>query len=130
MRGITLRTSFVIGKKGGVFTILQRLVRWGLGGWAEYGQQGMSWIYEKDLNRLITKSIEDLKYGGVYIASAPEPVSNVSFMKQLPKNMRILRGLPSRPWMIKIDAHSRRLPKVGFEFLFPWLSAAIDDLLK
>src|SRR4026209_603922 len=46
MRGVVLRTSFVLGRTGGALRTLSRLARCGLGGKVGSGKQGMSWIHE------------------------------------------------------------------------------------
>ena len=55
-RQVILRTSFVLGRDrgagGGAFSRLRTLVRLGLGGKVGSATQGMSWIYETDMNRL------------------------------------------------------------------------------
>ena len=81
MRGVRLRTSFVIGQHGGALQSLKRIVNLGLGGTVGKGTQGISWIHEYDLNEIIYQAIVDDKYQGFYIASAPNPASNKEFMK-------------------------------------------------
>lgn len=147
VRGVILRTSFVIGKGGGALASLKRIVRLGLGGTVGKGQQGMSWIHEVDMNEIILQSIIDKKYEGIYIASAPNPVSNKEFMKSLRRKMKVPIGLPSPEILVRIGAKyifktdpelalygryvkSANLEKQGFRFTFPTLNEALDDLLK
>ncbi|MGB1204549.1 MAG: TIGR01777 family oxidoreductase [Chitinophagales bacterium] len=146
-RGVRLRTSFVIGKNGGALSSLQQIVRLGLGGTVGSGTQGMSWIHEYDMNELIYKTITDDSFNGVYISSAPNPVSNKKFMKLLRKKMRIPIGLPSPEFIIRIGAKmvfrtdpelvlygryvkSERLEKKGFQFKYADLEAALEDLIN
>ena len=146
MREVRLRTSFVIGKNGGALQSLRQIVRLGLGGTAGSGTQGMSWLHEYDMNNLIYSAITEEKYSGVYIASAPHPVSNRDFMRLLRKKMKMPIGLPTPAFMIKIGAKllfktdpelilygryvkSARLEKEGFQFKFPTLEAALSDLV-
>ena len=147
VRGVRLRTSFVIGKNGGALKSLKRIVKLGLGGTVGSGTQGMSWIHEYDMNEIIFQAIVQDKYEGVYIASAPNPMSNREFMKLLRKKMRRPIGLPAPNFMIKMGAKmifktdpelvlygryvkSERLKKEGFTFKYPDLEGALDDLLK
>ena len=58
-RGVVLRTSFVLGRSGGALQKLARLARWGLGGTVGSGRQGISWIHERDMNRLFERAIVD-----------------------------------------------------------------------
>jgi len=149
-RGVILRTSFVLGRDrgagAGALDTLAGLARWGLGGRVGSGKQGMSWIHETDMNRLFQRAIEDESMTGAYIASAPHPVSQVEFMRELRKTLRIPFGLPALTWMVRLGApmvlrtdpelalygryvRSARLAQEEFEFTFPELRDALQDVL-
>ena len=142
MRGVVLRTSFVIGPSGGALQRLAFLVRLGLGGKVGHGKQGMSWIHEEDMNGLFQKAIEDRRMKGAYIASAPQPVSQKEFMKNLRRSMGMPIGLPAAEWMVRIGAPllmrtdpdlalygryvlPRRLMNEGFSFQYDNLPSAL-----
>jgi uncharacterized protein (TIGR01777 family) len=149
-RKVILRPSFVIGRDrgtgGGALARLRTLVRLGLGGRVGAGVQGMSWIHELDMNRLFERAMVDASMHGPYIATAPNPVSQLEFMRELRKAMRVPIGLPAFPWMVRLGAPlllrtdpelalygrylvSSRLHNEGFEFRFPYLSEALKDLI-
>ncbi|QDV48723.1 TIGR01777 family oxidoreductase [Gimesia fumaroli] len=145
MRQVILRTSFVIGRDGGALQRLTKLVRWGLGGTVGSGKQGMSWIHAQDMNRLFYRAITDVTMQGAYLATAPEPVSNAEFMRQLRHALKMPIGLPAAGWMVRIGAPllmrtdpelalygrycvSSRLRDEEFEFSFPDLTSALQDL--
>ena len=147
MRGVILRTSFVIGKNGGALRRLAFLVRLGLGGTVGHGLQGMSWIHEEDMNHLFRRAIENRNMKGAYIASAPHPESQKEFMKKLRKSMGMPFGLPAAAWMVKLGApllmntdpdlalygrfcRSARLAAEGFAFEFPTLDLALKDIMS
>ena len=147
MRQVILRTSFVLGHNGGALPRLATLARWGLGGRAGHGRQGMSWIHEHDMNRLFARAISCGKMNGAYLATSPKPVSNAEFMRELRRALRIPLGLPAARWMVRIGAPlimrtdpdlalygrycvSRRLRDEGFDFTFPDLVSALQDLYK
>lgn len=86
-------------------------------------------------------------FSGVYVASAPHPVTNREFMALLRKTMRMPFGLPSprflvefgAKYMFKTDAdlavygrfvRSRRLEDHGFIFDYPFLEGALEDLMS
>ena len=98
-RGVVMRTSFVVGKDrgagGGALSTLKLLTKLGLGGKVGLGTQGMSWIHETDLNRLFERAIYDETMNGAYIASSPNPVSQVEFMCMLRKVLGMPIGLPA-----------------------------------
>jgi uncharacterized protein (TIGR01777 family) len=144
IRKVVLRTSFVLGTSGGALPKLAGLVRFGFGGTVGSGRQGISWIHEHDMNRLFARAIDDEQMSGAYIATAPHPVSNAEFMRELRRARRMLVGLPAASWMVRAAAPllrtdpelalfgrycvSRRLREEGFQFQFPDLRAALADV--
>lgn len=147
MRGVVLRTSFVLGKNAGALRQLSRAVRLGFGGTVGHGRQGISWIHESDMDRLFERAISDDSMRGTYIATAPNPVSNAEFMREMRKALRAPIGVPAASWMVRFAAPlmlrtdpdlallgrycvSRRLKEKGFEFLFPDVRSALHDLYR
>lgn len=148
-RQVILRTSFVIGRDrgagGGAMSTLIPLAKWGLGGRVGSGTQGMSWIHETDFNRLCERALQDDQMSGVYVASAPNPVSQMEFMQELRRSVGMPIGLPAFGWMVRFGATfllrtdpelalygryvvSERLSKEGFQFEFPDLKSALARL--
>lgn len=150
MRGVVLRTSFVIGRDrgagGGALSRLRTLVRLGLGGTVGSGTQGMSWLHEADMNRLFERALDDPTMRGPYIASSPNPVPQREFMRSLRRAVGMPIGLPAPAWLVRLGAPlvmrtdpelalygryvvSSRLAAEGFAFRFPDLDGALRDLL-
>lgn len=146
---VILRTSFVIGRDrgagGGALARLGFLARLGLGGRVGSGTQGMSWIHELDMNRLFERGLADEAMHGMYIASAPNPVSQAEFGRSLRRAIGMPIGLPAFSWMVRLGAPlvlktdpelalygryvlPQRLLDEGFEFRFPSLPEALADL--
>jgi uncharacterized protein len=147
MRQVVLRTSFVLGKSGGALPRMIQLARFGLGGKAGHGRQGISWLHEADMDQLFLRAITDEHMRGVYVATAPDPVSNAEFMRTLRQKLGMPIGLPAMAWMVKLGAPllmktdpelallgryctSKRLAAEKFKFKFPDLQSALQDLLK
>ncbi len=145
VRRVVLRTSFVLGRSGGAFPMLRRLARLGLGGRVGSGTQGVSWLHERDMNLLLERALRDELMTGAYIASAPEPVSYVEFMRVLRRAVGVPVGLPGPAWGVRLAAAtvlrtdpelvlagrrlvSKRLREEGYGFAFPDLESAIADL--
>jgi len=149
-RGVVLRTSFVVGRNrgagGGALDTLAWLARVGLGGKVGSGTQGISWIHEADMNRLFERGLTNSAMQGTYIASAPYPVSQVEFMRELRRAVGMPIGLPAFSWMVRLAARfllrtdpelalygrhviSQRLEDEGFEFQMPQLREALQELL-
>lgn len=148
-RGVVLRTSFVIGRDrgagGSALGTLRLIAKLGLGGRVGSGRQGMSWIHELDMNRLFERALTLETMQGMYIASAPNPVSQVEFMRTLRRAIRMPIGLPATEWMVRLGAPllmrtdpelvlygryvlPQRLLDEGFEFRFAQLDDALADL--
>lgn len=149
-RGVVLRTSFVVGRDrgagGGALSTLAFLARVGLGGRVGSGTQGMSWIHGADLNRLFERGLTDETMAGTYIASSPNPVSQIEFMRTLRRAVRVPIGIRAFDWMVRFGAHyllqtdpdlalygryvvSKRLSDEGFKFEWPDLNDALQNLL-
>jgi uncharacterized protein (TIGR01777 family) len=143
-RKVKLRSAMTMSPdRGGIFDVLLRLVRYGLGGSAGSGRQCVSWIHAADFVSAIDWLIEREDLEGPVNLAAPSPVPNVEFMRDLREAWGISFGLPARKWMLEIGAlilrtetelilKSRRvipgrLAKAGFTFQFPnWPEAARD----
>jgi uncharacterized protein (TIGR01777 family) len=150
-RGVVLRTSFVIGPPNaagsGALGRLRTLARFGLGGAVGSGRQGISWIHQRDFNRIAERAIRNAAMEGVYIASAPNPVSNREFMRELRRAIGVPIGLPAAEWMVRIGAplllrtdpelalYGRfvvpaRLLAERFRFEFPSVREALADIYR
>lgn len=149
VRRVVLRTSFVLGRDRGsgasALGRLARLARLGLGGTVGHGRQGISWIHEDDMSALFERAIGEPSMRGVYVATAPNPVSNAEFMRELRRVLRVPIGLPSPEFMVRLGARvlrtdpelalygrycvSSRLPREGFTFRFTEVGGALADLL-
>lgn len=144
VRKVALRMAIVFGKEGGVWDVLKRLTRFGLGGTMGRGNQFMSWLHERDLVRMIDFIIENESITGTYNGSAPNPIRNQDFMALLRQSLGSRIGLPATRWMLEIGAVflrtetelvlksrnvlPRKLLEAGFQFDFPTAEDAITDL--
>jgi uncharacterized protein (TIGR01777 family) len=146
-RKIALRTAMVMtADEGGIFSVLLRLVRFGLGGAVGGGNQYVSWIHGDDFVGAIEFLIENDRIEGAVNICAPNPVSQREHMKILRKTWGSPIGLPALRWMAEIGAFflrtdtelilkSRRvvptrLLKAGYKFKFPDWSSASANLVS
>jgi len=143
-RKVLLRSAMIMSPdRGGIFDVLLKLVRLGLGGTAGSGRQYVSWIHDRDFVRAIFRLIEDESFEGPVNLAAPGPLSYAEFMRALRKAWGMPIGLPATRWMLEIGAFfmgsetelvlkSRRvvpgrLLEAGFAFDFPrWPETAAD----
>ncbi|GAB3020975.1 TIGR01777 family oxidoreductase [Spirosoma pulveris] len=144
VRKVALRMAIVLGKKGGVFPVLKRLVRFGLGGKMGNGDQFISWLHEQDLGRIFDFIIENDFISGTLNATSPNPVRNHQFMTLLRQSLTVPFGLPAAEWMLKVGALflrtetelilksrnvvPKRLLDAGFTFAYPNVQDAIKAL--
>lgn len=145
-RKVALRSAMVMSPdRGGVFDMLLRLVRYGLGGTSGSGRQYVSWVHDADFLAAIEFLTAHPELDGVVNISSPEPVPNAEFMRVLRQAWGAPIGLPATGWMLEIGAvflrtetelilKSRRvvparLLEAGFPFRFPAWSAAAHDLV-
>ena len=132
-RKVALRTAMVLGvDAGGVYRVLRRLTRLGLGGAMGDGRQYVSWIHADDFCRAIDWLITERETCGVVNLAAPDPLPNRKMMSTLRWVLGVPFGLPAAKWMLEIGAFlmrteteliiksrrvvPRRLEQEGFRF--------------
>jgi len=145
-RKIILRTSIVLGKKGGAFIPLKNLAKIGFGGKQGSGNQKISWIHEIDFARDVEFLLNDEKLHGIFNLSVPQPSDNKTLMMILRKTMNIPFGISHPVCLLKIGAFlirtetelilksrnviPERLLNNAFNFKFTDLKIALSDLIK
>jgi NAD dependent epimerase/dehydratase family enzyme len=140
-----MRMAMVLGLgKNSVFPVLRRLTRFGLGGRMGSGRLFVSWIHENDYCQAVEWLISHAEFQGAVNLVAPEPIPNGEMMRTLREICGVPFGFPAAEWMLEIGAFllrtetellikSRRvipgrLLKSGFEFQFPAIRKAFEDL--
>lgn len=144
-RKVALRTTIVFGAvEGGVFRIMRRLARFGLGGRMGSGRQFVSWIHDEDFCRAVEWILEHPELTGAVNMAAPHPLTNAEMMQTFRRICGVPLGLPATEWMLEVGAFflrtetelllkSRRvvpgkLLTSGFQFQFPKLEDALRAL--
>lgn len=146
-RKVAMRMAMVLGLgKNSVFPVLRRLAKFGLGGRMGDGRQFVSWIHETDYCRAVEWLLTHDDLEGPVNLVAPNPISNAEMMRSLRRNCGAPFGLPATHWMLEVGAFvlrtetellikSRRvvpgrLLKSGFEFQFPTVGEAFQELIN
>ncbi len=146
-RLVLMRSAMIMSPDpGGVFDVLLRLVRFGLGGKNGDGRQFVSWIHDRDFIRGLHWLIEHENIAGPVNLAAPNPLPNAEFMRTLRSAWGTKFGLPATKWMLELGAFflrtetelilkSRRvvpgrLLEQGFQFDFPTWDQAAKDLCQ
>ncbi|MFW6006188.1 MAG: TIGR01777 family oxidoreductase [Candidatus Bipolaricaulota bacterium] len=142
VRRAVIRTGIVLSSKGGAFPRLQLPYKLFLGGPLGTGRQWYSWIHLADEVRAIRFLLETEKAEGPFNLAAPDPKRNDEFGKELGKAMgrpsylrvpgfpfRVLLGEASKLVLEGQKVRPARLEELGFEFEYPILDQALEDLL-
>jgi len=145
-RRVALRTAMVMSPDpGGIFSVLLRLARTGLGGAVAGGRQFVSWIHDADFVRAIDFLIGRDDVEGAINLAAPNPLPQREFIAALRATCGRRIGLPATRWMAELGAFvlrtdtelllkSRRvvptrLLDAGFCFEQPEWPSAVRDLV-
>ena len=145
-RKVTLRIGFVLGRAGGALPVLSKLTKCFLGGAAGSGRQYISWIHLADLVQMFVSAVENEKLSGIFNAVAPGAVTNAEFMRKLRRRLDRPWSPPAPVFAVRIGSRlmgseaslalvsQRCMPKklleAGFEFQFPQLRAALENLCR
>jgi len=141
LRVVKLRIGFVLGKGGGALAQMVPAFRAFVGGRLGSGKQWMPWIHVSDVAEMFVHAVEsDIR--GVWNATAPNPVTNADFTREMGKSLHRPAVFPVPPFALKLafgelGQHmldsSRVIPqaalKAGFLFRYPELAGALRDLL-
>jgi len=142
-RSCVLRIGVVLGADGGSLPVMLGTARLGLGGPFGSGQQWWSWIHINDLVEMILWLLETPSCSGVFNGTAPEPVRQRDFAKTLGSVLHRPAFLPLPGVIARLmlgefaeevllngqRVEPERARALGFQFAFPALKSALDDLL-
>ncbi len=143
IRRVVIRSAVVLDRRGGLFPLMALPVRLFFGGRLGSGAQAMPWIHLTDEIRAIKFLLENESARGAYNLIAPLPTSNADFMHAIahvlhrpfwfhvPK-MLLKLALGEMSVLITEGRYSqpRRLREQGFQFKFPTLEEALEDIFS
>lgn len=138
-----VRTSMVFSEKGGALPEMLKPIKMGFGSGFGSGKQQQAWIHLDDIVNLYYFGIENTSEG-ILNAVAPEIISNQDLTKKLASKLHKPLFLPNIPqFVMKLilgEMHillfndknivPKRVLELGFEFKFPTVNKALEDLLK
>ncbi|MCQ9180056.1 DUF1731 domain-containing protein [Streptomyces sp. IBSBF 2953] len=108
-RKAALRSAMVMSPdRGGVFDVLLRLARLGLGGPVAGGAQYVSWIHDHDFVRAVEFLVVRDDLDGPVNLAAPSPLPQRAFMRALRDAWGVPAGLPATRWMAELGAFALR----------------------
>jgi uncharacterized protein len=144
-RLIIFRCGIVLSNDGGALTEFKKPVRAGIAPFFGSGEQVASWIHVDDLCRLYLYAIDNERMQGVYNTVAPQPVTNKNLMLALARKikgrffipvyvpsfvLKLVLGELSIEVLKSATVSCEKITNGSFQFLFPTLDAALDDLIK
>ncbi len=142
-RVVIARFGVVLGRGGGALEPLLELSRWHLGGSIGGGEQWVSWIHLEDLVAALLRAIDLDSLDGTVAFTAPHPVPQRELARTIAASIDLSIELPAPAFAVKLalgEAASmilggqrvipRKLLASGFEFAFPTLPSALEDLVE
>lgn len=140
IRVIHLRTAMVLGPDGGALAKLAPLFRLGLGGPLGNGRQWMSWVSEDDAVSAILFALGNPGLVGPINVSAPNPVTNREFTRELGRAVHRPAAIPAPAFALRLAfgemadeallASTRAVPtrllEAGFRFAHLKLAQAFE----
>lgn len=138
-----LRLGVVLANEGGALGKMTQSFRFGVESWLGAGEQWLSWIHIDDVVRAIQFVLAADPRATTYNAVAPEPVTHRGFAHEVGRHSRSLLKLGVPPLAVRLLAGEmaeelllsgqKVLPQAlieqGFDFAYPTLTAALDNLL-
>jgi len=138
-----IRIGIVLSTKGGALEKMLLPLNFGISGYFGDGSQYYSWIHIDDICQMFIDLIEQKLIAGIYNGVAPDPVSNKKLTNTITKVTRSLGfSLPVPSMALKFifgemsntilnstNVSAQKIQKEGFEFKFPEIRDAIQDLI-
>ncbi len=144
IRLVKLRTGIVLSNDGGALAEFKKPVRFGLATILGSGKQMVSWVHILDIVRMYEYAIENNQVSGVFNAAAPNPVTNKELTVAIAKKMKgkafitipvpsvalqLILGEMSIEVLKSTTVSADKIRNSGFNFLYPTLDAAINELI-
>lgn len=143
-RLVKLRLGIALAKEGGALKEFIKPLRLGVAAILGKGTQMVSWVHIDDICRAFTYAIEQQSMSGAYNLTAPKPVDNRTLTLTLAKRhngkayvpfrvpsglLKIVLGEMSVEVLKSATVSSEKIKGTGFDFRFPDIEKAIQDLI-
>ena len=143
VRRVLLRTAMVLARAAGALPKLALPFRLFAGGPIGSGRQWVPWIHLRDEVRAIRFLLERREAAGPFNLASPEPVRNRELARVLGRVLHRPSVFPAPAFAVRavlgemadVLLHGRRavparLRELGFEWEYPELQRALEDLLE
>lgn len=141
LRVATVRLGVVLHQSGGMLKVVVPLFRWMLGGRLGNGRQYMPWIHLEDVSGLYRFLLES-DHSGVVNGTAPAPVTNREFTRELARGVRRPVSLPVPGFGLRLlygemadmllhgqRVYPKRTQQLGYVFRYTALGEALKNAL-
>lgn len=143
-RVVKIRTAVVLSEKEGALKKMIPTIKIGIGSPLGNGKQWMPWIHVEDICSIYEFALKNSDLNGAFNATSPEHTTNENLTKKIAKALNKPLFMPNVPgFALKIifgeladallegsRASSEKIKKKGFQFKFPNLEKALENLLK
>lgn len=143
-RVVKIRTAVVLSERDGALKKMIPTIKMGIGSPLGSGKQYMPWIHIKDICSIYKFALKNSTFNGAFNATAPEHTTNENLTKKIAEVLKKPLFMPNVPsFVLRLlfgelasallegsRASSEKIQKAGFQFEFPELKKALEDLLK
>lgn len=143
-RVIKVRTAVVLSEKEGALKKMIPTIKMGIGSPLGSGKQYMPWIHINDICSIYEFALKNSELEGAFNATSPQHTTNENLTKKIADVLKKPLFMPNVPsFVLKLifgelasallegsRASSEKIQKSGFQFQFPDLKEALEDLLK
>ncbi|MBM7608527.1 uncharacterized protein (TIGR01777 family) [Lysinibacillus composti] len=143
VRTVFMRFGVILGNEGGALPLMTMPYEFFIGGTVGTGKQWVSWVHVTDVVQAILFAIENDHLNGPINVTAPTPIRMRDFGKTVAHVLKRPHWIPVPSFAMKLVLGQksklvlegqRVVPKVlieeKFDFQFPTLHKALEDLLK
>jgi TIGR01777 family protein len=144
IRVVKIRVGVALSMDGGALREIVKPVQLFAGAPLGSGKQYLSWIHLDDLCRMFIEAVENPSFEGPYNGVAPGPITNRDLTKAIARKLKRPLILPAIPgFALRIlfgemadlvlkgnRVSSEKIEQAGFEFSYPTIDKALDDLLS
>jgi hypothetical protein len=144
VRVVRCRLGVILGRDGGALEKMLPVFRAGFGARLGSGRQWFPWLHLRDLVRIFNRILVDQDFSGPINCVAPELVTNAVLTRTLAQALQKKQILPPAPSLVlklvqgeasalllnSLKVRPAVLLEAGFNYDFPTLSAALNDLVR
>ncbi len=143
VRWVVARSAVVLDARGGLFPLMALPVRLWVGGPLGDGRQTVPWIHLGDEVAALRFLLERDQASGPFNLIAPQPTTNAEFMRAVARALHRPYWFPTPAFLLRTalgemstlvldgrPSQPKRLTELGFQFRFPTIDAALENLLR